>query len=150
MLTKKLKEILTRHEELRLWPYLCPAGKRTIGVGRNLDDKGLSKEEIAMLLDEGISEKVAEMLLDNDIADAIKECNQKFPWFDGLNEARTIVVISMVFNMGMPRFLGFRKTIGHIEAGRFGAAADEMLDSRWARQVGRRATELAQMMRDGG
>jgi lysozyme len=137
MSTKKLKEILIRHEALRLKPYLCPAGKLTIGVGRNLDDKGISKEE-------------AHMLLDNDIFEACNECYQKFPWFDKLNEARTIVVISMVFNLGMTRFSKFRKTIKYIEAGRFDAAADEMLDSLWARQVGPRADELSQMMRNGG
>lgn len=130
---EKLKNILVRHEGLRLKPYKDTVGKLTIGVGRNLDDVGISEDE-------------AMYMLDNDVDRVLVECRREWPWFDGLNETRRIVLASMVFNMGLPRVRGFKKALAAMEAGDWKAAADEMLDSRWAVQVGRRATELAQMM----
>jgi lysozyme len=57
--------------------------------------------------------------------------------------------VDMRFNLGSVGFRGFRNTIAHIEAGRYGAAADGMLASAWSKQVGHRAVELAAMMRTG-
>ena len=55
----------------------------------------------------------------------------------------------MVYNLGLTRFKGFKKTIGFIELGEYDLAATEMLDSKWARQVGKRAIELSHMMKTG-
>lgn len=130
-----LKELLIRHEGLRLKPYRCTAGKLTIGVGRNLDDRGISNDE-------------AMLMLDNDIAQTIREC-RTFPWFENLDNVRQAVIASMVFNLGLTRFQKFRKTIAAIEAGDYDTAADEMMLSNWFNQVGRRGSELAEMMRTG-
>ena len=132
----RLHEMLIRHEGLRLKPYRDTVGKLTIGVGRNLDDVGITREE-------------ALMLLNNDIAQVRREVNRTFAWFPDLNPVRKNVVLNMVFNIGLPRFRQFKKAIAAIRAKEWEGAAREMLDSRWARQVGRRARELARMMKSG-
>jgi lysozyme len=128
--------MLIRHEGLRLKPYRDTSGKLTLGVGRNLEDVGITREE-------------ALLLLDNDIARVRHEVERAFAWFSRLNPARRDVVLNMVFNLGLSRFRRFRKVIAAIKARDWEQAAREMLASLWARQVGRRARELAEMMRRG-
>lgn len=121
-------------EGCRLKPYKDTVGKLTIGYGRNLDDVGISKLE-------------AEVLLDHDLAQAEVECRKAFAWFGDLSEQRQRVIVELVFNMGLPRFRGFGKTIEAIKARDYRTAAAQMLASRWAKQVGQRAERLAQAMR---
>jgi len=128
--------MLIRHEGLRLKPYRDAKRKLTIGVGRNLDDAGITRAE-------------ALMLLDNDIATVRRDVTRAFPWFPGLDPVRKDVVLDMVFNLGLSGFRRFEKTIAAIRAGDWENAAREMLSSRWASQVGKRATELAAMMERG-
>ncbi|MGH8660625.1 MAG: glycoside hydrolase family protein [Burkholderiales bacterium] len=128
--------MLIRHEGLRLKPYRDTRDKLTIGVGRNLDDVGITRAE-------------ALMLLNNDIATVRNEVERAFQWFSSLNAVRKAVVLDMVFNLGLPKFRQFEKTIAAIKAKNWEKAAREMLDSRWARQVGVRAKELAAMMKRG-
>lgn len=141
-----LQEQLERHEGLRLKPYRDTVGKLTIGVGRNLSDKGISHDE-------------AMMLLDGDMAEARRDA-RTLPFFIDLDSVRQDVVTNMVFNLGLTRLNHFRKMKAALEAGDFHTAAAEMLDSKWAQQVGDfpprpghpyggRAWELAQMMRTG-
>jgi len=134
-----LRDLLVKHEGLRLKPYTDTVGKLTIGVGRNLDDVGISKEE-------------AYALLETDIESAELDARKVFrnlwdPSF--LNLARYNVIVSMVFNLGLGRFKKFKKMIAAVKARDWDRAADEMLDSKWASQVGRRATELSKMMQSG-
>ena len=131
-----LKNQLRVHEGVRSRPYHDTVGKVTIGVGRNLDDKGLRPREI-------------EFLLDNDVDEVMDEIAVELPWFESLSQARQLVVADMVFNLGMPRFLEFKATIRAIRSGNYSAAAEQMLQSKWARQVGQRAKTLAGMMRAG-
>lgn len=131
-----LRDDLVRDEGIRLKPYRCTAGKLTIGVGRNLDDNGISHAE-------------AIALLDNDIARVKAECGKAFAWFGALDDARQDVVLNMVFNLGVTRFSQFHQTIQHISRGEYSAAADQMLKSLWAKQVGSRAVRLARKMREG-
>lgn len=130
-----LKELLIEHEGLRLKPYRCSAGKLTIGVGRNIEDRGISPTE-------------AMFMLDNDIERTLMEC-RTFPWFDSLDNVRQAVVASMVFNLGLSKFQKFVRTIGAIEAGNYAKAAAEMVLSDWFLQVGKRGPELVEMMRTG-
>jgi lysozyme len=127
---------LRRHEGVKLTPYRCPAGKLTIGVGRNLDDVGITEDE-------------ALVLLDNDVTRLFQECQRHLPTFGSLCEARQHVLMDMSFNLGVAGLLEFRKMLAAVEAADFDRAAAEMLDSRWARQVGERAVTLAKMMREG-
>ncbi len=130
-----LRDQLLLHEGLRLFPYTDTAGKLTIGVGRNLTDNGLSREE-------------ALLLLDHDIVTAITECAQ-FPWFAGLSDIRQRVIVDMMFNLGPARFKHFTAMITAVATGDYEAAAEQMLKSLWAKQVGQRAKTLAAMMRTG-
>ncbi|GAB6191135.1 glycoside hydrolase family protein [Desulfocastanea catecholica] len=132
----ELQKMLIRHEGLRLQPYRCPAGKLTIGVGHNLDDNGISKE-------------IAMVILQHDIAEHMAELNAAFPWIRSLNYARQDAMVDMAFNLGLPRFAKFKKMLAAMEAGDYATAHDEMLDSKWARQVGGRAQELARMTLTG-
>ncbi len=132
----RLIEMLIRHEGLRLKPYTDTMGKLTVGVGRNLDDVGITPEE-------------ALFLLRNDIANVTHDVKRSFPWFERMNQPRQNVVLNMVFNLGLIRFLGFKKTIEAIKGKNWDMAAKEMLDSRWAVQVGNRAKELAKIMKTG-
>ncbi len=132
----ELKEQLIRHEGLRLKPYRCTAGKLTIGVGHNLDDVGISKEE-------------AMILLDNDIQRAKDSLFAALPWVKALAEVRQAVLINMTFNLGITGLLGFKNTLRTIEGRDFKAAADGMRKSKWAEQVKGRAEELARQMETG-
>ena len=131
-----LRDDLIRHESLELKPYLDSEGVLTIGVGRNLQDNGISREE-------------ALYLLDNDIRDHTDELRARFPVVDALTPARRDVLVNMAFNLGVPRMATFKRMWAAIEAGDYHRASMEMLDSKWARQVGQRAQELAMIMRTG-
>jgi len=127
---------LQKHEGLRLKPYKCSAGKLTIGYGRNLEDKGIDKAEACMLLA-------------NDIHQCINQVRDRIPCFPKLNDVRQNVLVNMAFNLGIHGLLKFRKFLSALERGNFEDASVEMLDSRWSRQVGIRATELSEQIRTG-
>lgn len=131
-----LVERLLKHEGLRLKPYKCSAGKLTIGVGRNLDDRGISEEE-------------AFMMLQNDILACRKECYANFNWFGEMDEARQSVILEMCFNLGISRLKGFKKMLTACEIKNYALASREMMSSLWARQVGNRAKNLAKIMEKG-
>ena len=124
------------HEGVRDKVYLDTEGIETIGVGRNLKDKGLSEDEI-------------DYLLQNDISEFKSGVQDTWSWWDNLDDVRQRVVVDMAFNMGLGGLSKFKKTLGHIESGEYEEAAAEMLNSRWAEQVGRRANTLSEMMRTG-
>ena len=128
-------EMIARHEGLRLKVYDDSVGIATIGYGRNLVDVGISPE-------------MAEEMLEEDIVGAVEDAN-KFDWVNRLNDVRQAVIVNMIFNLGYTRFSGFKHTIEYIHNARYGDAAHEMLNSKWATQVGDRAIELSNMMRTG-
>jgi lysozyme len=97
----KLKESIKKFEGLELKPYYCPAKKLSIGYGRNLEDRGITKNE-------------ADFLLANDILNIKLELEDKLPIYKKLDDVRKNVLIEMAFNMGVPRLLGFKKTIQHL------------------------------------
>lgn len=116
--------------------YRDSVGKLTVGYGRNIDDRGISEVE-------------AKYLLHNDVQDTINDLRREFWWFDELDDVRQEVVINMAFNMGIVTFSEFRNTIAYIGEGKFEQASRNMLASKWARQVGYRAQELAREMASG-
>lgn len=120
-------------EGMRTKPYLDSVGKLTIGVGRNLDDVGLRHDEIALCLE-------------NDITEAETIARNLAPNFDALTDDRKAVLINMAFNLG-PSLGEFRDTLRAVKEGRWADAADSMLQSKWAHQVGSRATRLSYEMR---
>ena len=133
---ENLKDQLIRHEGLRLTVYDCPAGYKTIGVGRNLEGKGITEEE-------------AMYLLDNDIKDFQESLSRELPWFDSLDECRKNILTNMAFNLGISGLLKFKNTLSAVENKDWEEAASQILDSRWAEQVGGRAKELSELMKSG-
>ena len=129
-----MKQQLMMHEGLRLQPYRCPAGKLTIGVGRNLDDAGIRRDE-------------AMTMLQNDIDYFKIGLSRVVPGFQALSVWRRMALIDMAFNLGLDGLLKFKGLLAAIARGDFRQAAAEMLDSAWAKQVGQRAVTLADMMR---
>lgn len=131
-----LADQLLRDEGLRLKPYRDQKGKLTIGIGRNLDDDGISATE-------------AQILLADDIANVTHQLAVFLPWSSHLDPIRCAVLQNMIFNMGMEGLLEFRHTLFLVQAGSYEEAATEMLDSEWAKEVGPRAQRLAVQMRTG-
>ena len=126
--------LITRHEGWRSHPYLDDVGKITIGVGRNLSDRGLAEDEILLLLE-------------NDMTLAQQICEAQYgAAFGRACRRRQLALMSMAFNLGAPRLGGFRRMRAAIQSGDWHQAAREALDSRWASQVGTRAGEIADML----
>ena len=140
MKSKYLQEQLIRHEGLRLKPYYCPAGHLTIGVGRNLEAKGITRAE-------------AMTMLDNDIQAASDDVKAILAAFDiqvwKLNRPRQDALINMAFNIGRRSLMGFKKMFAAIKAEDFEKAAVEMLDSKYAEDVRERAVELSMQLKTG-
>ncbi len=122
--------------ELRL--YKCPAGKWSIGAGRNLQDRGITEDE-------------ARHLLNNDIRISIDELTNTFRWFTRLDETRQAAMVELHFNLGLSGLKTFTKTLGLIAEAVEGRVAwhdvgRELLNSKWADQVGRRSQVIADML----
>jgi len=132
----RLAEQLKAHEGLRLKPYKDTVGKWTIGIGRNLEDKGITEQE-------------ALFMLNNDVDYFYTKLDKRLAWFKHLDDARQNVLVNMAFNLGVAGLLTFKNMLNHCGDGHYVDAAKEMLNSKWARQVGYRAQELAEQMRTG-
>ncbi|WP_208855193.1 glycoside hydrolase family protein [Marinobacter algicola] len=130
-----LRTQLERHEGLRLKPYLDTVGKLTVGYGRNLEDVGISRDE-------------ADFMLDNDIDQVERQLNT-VDEYQGLDPIRQAVLANMAFNLGFRGLMGFKNMWAAIANQDWQSAAREMLSSKWAKQVGDRAVELAFIMRTG-
>lgn len=126
---------LSLDEGRKLKPYIDTVGKTTIGVGRNLTDVGISDAE-------------CDAMLQNDIERTVSWLDRNLPWWRDLDPVRQRVIINMAFNMG-GGLLTFVNTLGAMRRADYAAAADGMLASKWANQVGARAQRLAKMMRTG-
>lgn len=130
----EMVERVKKHEGLRLKPYKCPAGKLSIGYGRNLEDCGITEEE-------------AEELLINDLDKAEEDLRRNFAWAENIDRRKFYALVELVFNMGITRFKGFKKMLGACEKGEWSKASDELLDSLYAKQVGKRAKTLANILK---
>lgn len=136
---QRLKETLIKHEGEVNHAYQDSKGYWTIGIGRLIDERRGG----------GISHEEAMYLLDNDITEAHRDLLTHHPEINGLCEARMEVLVNMCFNLGITRLNGFKRMWAAIAADDFKDASVEMLDSRWAEQVGNRAVDLARIMRWG-
>lgn len=135
-LKETLEEELIRHEGVRLKPYRCTANKLTIGIGRNIEDKGITREEAIYLLQNDIRLCRAQLLATD--------------WFQFLPLVIQNVLINMCFQLGINGLLKFKGTIAALKARNWEDAANHMLDSAWARQTPNRAHELAERVREYG
>lgn len=152
-----LLDKVIQHEGMVLTVYQDTLGIDTIGIGRNLRDRGISKEEleymdiphIDLVYRDGITEADARYLAMNDIKIVEQELVAVHPCVENLDAIRQMILVDMAYNMGVPRLSKFKKMWYAIHEGHFDAASYEMIDSRWATQVGNRAHKLAEAMRTG-
>jgi len=148
---------LIAHEGLRLQVYKDTLGIDTIGIGRNLEDRGITKEELDWMdipsmdavYEYGITEADAMYLAKNDVQIVEEELVRAHPCVEELDAVRQLVLMDMAFNMGVPRLRKFTKMWNAVHEKKFDIAAKEMLDSRWAIQVKSRSTKLAHAMHHG-
>ena len=131
-----VQELLIKHEGLRLKPYRDTVGKLTIGIGRNIDDNGITKDE-------------ALYLLNNDIERCKQELRNNISFYAILSDNIKIVLIDLCFNMGITKLLGFKNMILHLRDREWLLASEDLLDSNYTEQVGNRAIELSEMIKNG-
>lgn len=134
-LRNKLLAQLIIDEGLRLKPYKDTFGNITIGIGRNLSAKGITKNE-------------AIYLCNNDIT-AVRDFLYTFKWSSNLSDNRVLALCNMIFNIGNEGFLEFKGLIAALEKEDYAGASLEMLNSKWASEVGDRAKRLANLMLNG-
>lgn len=142
---EKLQALIILHEGEVLHTYKCSAGKLTVGVGHNLEanpipDLGPGSE---------ITQERSRQILKIDLDTVRAGLKKHLPWAESLDEVRRAVLIDMCFNLGIWGLLGFKNTLAAIQSGDYVKAAGMMLQSKWAGQVGKRATRLSTMMKTG-
>lgn len=129
-------DLVKNNEGLQLKPYKCTSGKRTIGYGRNLDDKGITEFE-------------ANWMLEFDLEQCIQDLRRNFPFFQSLTDARKAVLIDMRLQMGGKGFRSFKRMLAAVARGDYSDAAHELLDSKYAIQTPARAENNAHILRTG-
>lgn len=131
-LLKQIKE----HEGLVLKPYKCTANKLTIGYGHNLEDNGLSKT-------------ACEFILFEDIDEAKKNLYGVFTrkFFESLSNSQKIALIDMMFNLGLSKFLTFKKFIQAVKNKDFMKASAEIINSRAYQQNKSRYKKLSEQIK---
>jgi len=136
----KVKEMLIRHEGTMCTLYQCTEDKWTIGVGRNLTDRGITEDE-------------SMYLLDNDIKRVMNQLDEYWTIWRSFPEKGQMVCLDMCFQMGIQGFMGFRRTRALMEMGMWLEASEELLDSKYAIQTANRANynsrQLALCGKDG-
>lgn len=118
-------------------PGTVVKGHPTIGVGRALDVRGITKAE-------------SDFLLGNDIDFFSHALMSLLPWFENFDPTRQRILVNMALNLGVDGLLKFHDTLRYCEEGRFELASRAMQDSAWYKQVGDRGERLAILMKDGG
>ena len=134
-----LLDMLMKHEGVETHAYQCSANKTTVGVGRNIDKNGGI----------GLSQKEIAFLLQNDVDRVEQELVKSIPWVEHVEWQRMDALVNICFNLGLPRFLKFKKALAAAEDQNWELCADEFMDSSWSMQVGQRAVELTTLLRTG-
>lgn len=130
----ELKRWIKSYEDFSNKPYICTAGKLTIGFGRNIQDNGISDIEAEFMFNNDMKRTEQDLL----------DCT----WYVRAPAPVKDALFNMCFNLGLTRLLGFKKMIKAIVEGDYTNAAIEALDSKWATQVGERAKDIALMIRE--
>jgi len=135
-MNKNLMDMIKKHEGFRSKPYICTAGKMTIGYGRNIEDIGISEQE-------------ATFLIKNDINRSIIELEFIFSDFNTFSENRQNALIDMIFNLGSNRFNSFKKMIKAINKNDWNEASIQAENSKWHNQVKNRALTIERLLKHG-
>jgi lysozyme len=132
----KLIDMVKRHEGLRLKLYADSCGKLTIGYGRCIEDIGISQQE-------------ADLLLMNDLTRSVNDLANNLPWLYEIDDIRRAALVDLCFQLGWRGLSKFQKTLEYAEKKYWDKAADELLDSIYAKQAPKRANEISEMLRTG-
>lgn len=127
MILKRLRKQLICDESEKLHLYKCPAGYLTIGIGRNIEQRGISKDE-------------SELMFKNDVDLVLKELAPSLLHhhsikLDSISSVRQEVLLNMAFQLGVPRLMKFKNTFAYIKNADYENASIEMLDSLWFKQM---------------
>ena len=141
---EKLREELKVDEGVKYEIYLDHLGLPTFGIGHLVLD---SDPEHGMAVGTTVSEDRVNECFDQDVAVVLNECRKLYEDFDDLPTEAQHIIANMLFNMGRPRLSKFKGMKRGVDARDWNAAADEMVDSRWYRQVTNRAERLVKRMR---
>ena len=141
---EQLREELKVDEGVKYEIYLDHLGLPTFGIGHLVLD---TDPEHGMAVGTPVSEDRVNACFDTDVAIVIDECRKLYEDFDNLPGEAQLIIANMLFNMGRPRLSKFVGMKRGVDAGDWNAAADEMVDSRWYRQVTNRADRLVERMR---
>ncbi len=131
-----LVALLKKHEGVRLTVYKDTVGILTIGVGRNLEGRGITEDE-------------ADYLLNNDIDLCVRGLATAYAWFPDLDATRQIALVDLAFNLGLGGLAQFKKFLAAMARTDYENAADELVASAWYRQVGVRGPDVVSMIRGG-
>ena len=125
--------------------YLDHLGLATFGIGHLVTEWD---EEYGWEVGTPVSEDRCNEVFDTDIQIVLSDCQHLYPDFDDLPEEVQRIIANMMFNMGRPRLSKFKGMKAGVDARDWNKAADEMVDSRWYRQVTKRADRLVERMRN--
>jgi len=142
----KLVEELIKDEGYKYEIYLDHLGYPTFGVGHLVLK---TDKEYGLPVGTPVSEERILECLNNDIDIVCKELDKNMGWWNDLDDTRQRVLANMAFNLGLPRLGKFKKFLAAVQEQDWEKAAVEMMDSKWATQVGNRAVRLKEKMLNG-
>lgn len=153
----EIKQRLEVHEGFRSKPYRCTANKLTIGIGRNIEDRPFTEEELRLVdkdyMTKGITKSQAFAILARDVMQFDFELRQNIPFYERLDDERQYALLDMVFNMGIGNskkgLLSFKNMLNYIGTGFYKQAAAECLNSKYGRELPTRAGRIARTIETG-
>ena len=141
----KLREELEADEGVKYEIYNDHLGYATFGIGHLILD---SDPEQGSSVGTPVSESRVAEAFESDIVQVLSDCETLYPDFESLPEDAQRIIANMMFNMGRPRLSKFKGMKRGVDAQDWNAAADEMVDSNWYKQVTNRADRLVNRMRN--
>ena len=141
---EKLQEELENDEGCKYEIYNDHLGYPTFGIGHLILD---SDPEHGSSTGTEVSEDRVKEAFENDVVGVVSDCETLYPDFEELPEEAQRIIANMMFNMGRTRLSKFKGMKRGVDARDWNAAADEMIDSAWYRQVTNRASRLVERMR---
>lgn len=153
----EIKQRLYVHEGFRSKPYRCTANKLTIGIGRNIEDRPFTEEELRLVdkdyMTKGITKAQAFAILARDVMQFDFELRQNIPFYERLDDERQYALLDMAFNMGIGNskkgLLSFKNMLNYMGTGFYKQAAAECLNSKYGRELPVRAGRIARTIETG-
>jgi lysozyme len=139
-----IKEDLIRHEGYKEEIYLCSEGIPTFGIGHAVKETDM---EYTWPVGSPVEKERIDAVFILDCEDAVNDIEHLISDVSSHSDQCIRVLVNMAFNLGRTRLSGFKNMLAAVEAKDYEKASEEMKDSRWYKQVGRRSVELVEMMR---